>query len=44
MHQIYRRAKAVIIWLRPDDDDSDLAMTAVDGLAEIMRTLYMISV
>jgi hypothetical protein len=39
MHQIYRRAKAVIVWLSPEDDDSDLAMAAVDKLSKVLPSL-----
>ena len=42
MHRIYRRAKATVIWLGPEADDSDLAMDGVEKLAKLLPSLSVV--
>jgi hypothetical protein len=42
MYQIDRKAKAVIVWLGPESDDSNIAIAVVDKLAEVMPSLSVV--
>ena len=42
MHQVYRRSKTVISWIGPEDDESDLAMAAVNKLAEVLPCISVV--
>lgn len=42
MHRIYRRAKAIVVWLGPEADGSDLAMDGIDKLAKLLPSLSVV--